>query len=126
VRAEVRSPVGNVERRFLHAIVVGASQMRPPALQRIDGDRVAGVVIGDEAYVFLQAGPQTRATALDYRAPAPATRHIVASLAEGARYSIEAVPEGDACHISLEPGEGKTASAAGVLQLELGTGCTVR
>jgi hypothetical protein len=126
IRAEVRSPVGNVERRFLHAIVVGPSQMRPPPFVRVDGANVAGVAIGDEAYVFLQAALQTRAAPVDYRAPMSVTRHIVASLAQGARYSVEAEREGDACHVSLEPGEGKTASGAGVLEVDLASGCTIR
>jgi len=126
VRVEVRSPVGNVERRFLHAIVVGPSQMRQPSLARVDGANVAGVAIGDEAYVFVQAAIQTRAAQLDYRAPMSATRHIVASLAEGARYSVEAEREGDACHVSLEPGAGRSASDAGVLEVDLATGCTTR
>jgi hypothetical protein len=127
VRAEVRSPVGSVERRFLHAIVVGPSQMRPPALLRIEGEKVAGVAIGDEAYVFVQGAPQTRAAPLDYRAPMSVTRHLVASLAPGARYSVEVEREGDACRISLEPGNGSiTASGAGVLEVDLGTGCTIR
>lgn len=126
VRAEVRSPLGNVERRFLHAVVVGPSTMRAPALVRIEGQNVAGVSIGDEAYVFPQAAPQAHAAALDYRAPMAATRHLVASLARGGRYSVEVERDGDACHVSLEPGEGRTASDAGVLELVLGTGCTLR
>jgi hypothetical protein len=126
VRAEVRSPPGSAERRFLHAIVVGASNTRPPTMLRVEGDKVAGVAIGDEAYIFAQGAPQTRAAPLDYRAPMSATRHLVASLAQAARYVVEVEREGDACHVSLEPGEGKTASVAGVLEVDLGTGCTVR
>ena len=126
VRAEVRTPVGNVERRFLHAIVVGPSDMRPPALARIEGQEVAGVAIGDEAYVFPRAAPQTHAASLDYRAPMSATRHLVASLSPNARYAVEVERDGDACHVSLEPGDGKTASSAGVLEVVLGTGCTMR
>jgi hypothetical protein len=126
VRAEVRSPVGNVERRFLHVISVGPSDMRPPSPVRIEGEGVAGVAIGDEAYVFLQAGPQTRAAPLDYRAPMSVTRHLVASLAEGARYSVEVERAGEACQVSLQPGVGKTASGAGVLEVDLGAGCTIR
>jgi hypothetical protein len=126
VRAEVRSPVGNVERRFLHAIVVGSSDMHPPSPVRIEGGGVAGVAIGDEAYVFLQAAPQTRAAPLDYRAPMSVSRHLVASLAGGARYTVEVEREGDACHVSLQPGSGKTASGAGVLEVDLGTSCTIR
>jgi len=126
VRAEVRSRVGNVERRFLHTIVVGPSDMHAPSLVRIDGGSVAGVAIGDEAYVFAQGGPQTRPMPLDYRAPLSATRHLVASLAEGARYAVEAERDGDACHVSLQPGAGKVASGAGVLEVDFATGCTVR
>jgi len=126
VRAEVRSPVGNVERRFLHAIVVGPSDMRLPALARIEGQDVAGVAIADEAYVFPRAAPQTRAASLDYRAPVSATRHIVASLAPDARYAVDVERDGEVCHVSLEPGDGKTASRAGVLEVDLGTGCTLR
>ncbi|HEX8793407.1 MAG TPA: hypothetical protein VF765_20835 [Polyangiaceae bacterium] len=126
VRAEVRSPVGNAERRFLHAIVVGPSKMRPPVLERIEGQEVAGAVIGDEAYVFVRSAPQTRAASLDYRAPTSATRHLVASLAPNARYAVEVERDGDACHVSLEPGEGKTASRAGVLEVDLAAGCALR
>ncbi len=126
VRAEVRSPVGNVERRFLHAIVVGPSRMRPPAVDRVDGKEVAGAVIGDEAYVFVRSAPQTRAESLEYRAPVSATRHLVASLAPNARYAVDAERDGDSCHVSLEPGAGKTSSRAGVLELDFGTGCALR
>lgn len=126
VRAEVRSPVGNVERRFLHAIVVGPSAMVPPSVSRIEGKDVTGVAIGDEAYVFPQAAPQTRAASMDYRAPMSATRHLVASLAPNAAYAVEIERDGDACHVSVEPGAGKTASRAGVLELDLGTGCAMR
>lgn len=126
MRAEVRFPVGNAEPRFLHAILVGPSDMRPPPLARIDSPEVAGVAAGDEAYVFLRAAPQTRAAPFDYRAPASATRHLVASLAPNARYAVEVERDGDACHVSLEPGEGKSASRAGVLELDFGTGCALR
>lgn len=126
VRAEVRSPVGNVERRFLHAIVVGPSKMHPPAVDRLEGQEVAGAVIGEEAYVFVRSAPQTRAASLDYRAPVSATRHLVASLAPNARYAVEAELSGDSCHVSLAPGDGKTASRAGVLELDFGTGCALR
>jgi hypothetical protein len=125
MRVEVRSPVGKAERRFLHAIVVGPSGMQAPSFVRIEGQQVAGVAIGDEAYVFPADAPQTAAAPLDYRAPASATRHLVASLAPNARYAVDVERDGEACHVSLEPGEGKTSSRAGVLEVDLGAGCAL-
>jgi hypothetical protein len=130
VRVEVRSPPGDLERRFLHAIVVDAVDARPPAVVRVEGDGIEGVAIEDEAYVFTRSPPQPHAQPLTYRAPVAAARHIVASLAPGARYAVSAERDQDGCRISLEPSgsdtlQGRTASGAGLLALDLASGCSL-
>jgi hypothetical protein len=125
-RVEVRSPAGDVERRFLQAIAVGPADMRPPAVSRVEGEGVDGVALDDEAYVFARSAPQLRPAAVSYRAPAAASRHVVASLAPSARYAVEAGRDGDRCRVTLEPrAEGRAASGAGVLVLELSR-CALR
>jgi hypothetical protein len=57
-----------------------------------------------------------------YRAPLGAARHLVADLAPSASYAVAAAPEATACKVSLTPGAGKTASAQGILVLDV-TGC---
>src|SRR5262249_54251756 len=60
VRVEVRSTAGSVERRFLHAIVVGPSELRGAGVTSVlalEGEGVDGAVIDDEAYAFAHAGP---------------------------------------------------------------------
>jgi hypothetical protein len=47
VRVEVRSPAGSVERRFLHAIVAGPSDARPPAVDAVLGDAADGAAVDD-------------------------------------------------------------------------------
>jgi hypothetical protein len=126
VRVEVRSPTGETERRFLHAMTVGPSDAKAPVPARIEGDGVDGVAIDDEAYLFVHAAPQTSAAPLRWRAPAAATRQIVASLAEGGRYDVRAAREGDQCRLELTPGGSRAASAAGLLELDLGPGCALR
>jgi hypothetical protein len=64
VRAEVRSPAGANERRFLHAILVGPVDGKPPAPVRVDGEGVDGVAFDDEVYVFGRAGDRTSARTL--------------------------------------------------------------
>jgi hypothetical protein len=125
-RVEVRSRADGLERRFLHAIVVGPSDAHPPVPVRIDGPGVDGVAVDDEAYVFQRGGPQERAAAIEYRAPLSATRHLVASLAPNARYAVSVERERDSCRVSLQPGEGPRASDAGVLTVEIAPGCSTR
>jgi hypothetical protein len=126
-RYEVPSPASpaSTERRFLHAIVVGALGATPATPVRITGDQAVGAAIEGEAYVFSDAGPSERATALSYVAPLVATHHIVSDLAPGAAYTASAAPSGAGCKVSLAPGTGKTASRAGVLTLDL-SGCALR
>ncbi len=128
-RVEVRSPSGDVERRFLHALVVGAADARLPAPARVQGDGVDGAVVDDEAYVFVRADVQSRAARLAYRAPLSASRHVVASLAPGAQYEAQAERQADGCKVSLGPAEpgaqAPRASSAGVLVLELDRACAV-
>jgi hypothetical protein len=126
VRVEIRSPLGATERRFLHAIVGGPAEGRAPAPARIEGDGADGVALQDEAYVFDRAGDQAKPAPLTYRAPAAAMRHVVVSLAPGARYDVSAAPEGGDCHVSIAPGHARAASGAGVLALEVGVGCVVK
>ncbi len=126
VRVEVRSRPGDVERRFLHAIVTAGSDAHPVSPTRIEGAGVDGVAIEDEAYVFGRTGVQTGAAPLDYRAPASAIRHVIASLAKHGRYALAVRGEGDTCHVSLSPGDGAVASDAGVVVLDLGPGCAIK
>jgi Heparinase II/III-like protein len=117
-RVEVASPKGDQERRFLHAIVVGDPAVKPPPALGISGEGVDGAAIRDEAYLFVKDAPQKKAAKISYRAPSEATRHIVAGLAPGERYALEAKSEGGACKVTLSPGGDKAASKAGVLVLE--------
>jgi hypothetical protein len=141
-RVEVRSPRGDRERRFLHAFVVAGSDVRAPSPVKIAGDGVDGVAIEDEAYVFPRAGLQARAAVVDYAAPVGAIRHVVASLAPHARYSLSARPDGAVCRVSLAPATANGAQAstakgaataanateaseAGLVVVDLGPGCAV-
>jgi hypothetical protein len=131
-RFEVASPASpaSVERRFLHAIVVGAAQSTGAPATRVEGDGVAGAVIDGEAYVFSAQGPATRPLPVAYRAPRAVSRHVIADLAPSAGYTVTASPNGDGCAVSVEPaGSGsagaRTASASGVLSFEL-VGCAAR
>jgi hypothetical protein len=126
IRVEVRSPTGSVERRFLHAIVVGPRDLRAPPAVAITGDDAEGAAIDDEAYVFAYAGVQRKPAALGYRAPASARHHFVASLAPLGRYEVTVESDRDMCHVSLRPGEGRTASSAGVLAIDVAPGCSLR
>jgi hypothetical protein len=128
VRVEVRAPAGDVERRFLHAIVVGPSQAVLPTATRLDGDGVDGAAIDDEAYVFARAGAQNRPVRVVYLAPAKATHHLVASLAPGGRYAVSAESARGGCRLSVEPGgEGaRAASSAGLLAFDVAPTCTLR
>ena len=129
VRVEIRSPSGDRERRFLHAIVVTEKGGPSPVAGRIDGDDVDGAAIDDEAYVFARSGEQARPAPLAYRSPPAALRHVVASLPPGGRYAVGVQREATFCRVSLEPNPasaGRTASSAGVLSFELGPGCVLR
>ncbi len=132
VRVEVRSKLGELERRFLHAFVVGGDGAPAPAPSRIEGEGVDGVAIEDEAYVFQRARAlegAARVASFEYRAPGAATRHVVASLAPHARYAVAAQREGGeggTCRVTIAPGEGTVASDAGVVVLELAPGCALR
>ncbi|HXX67551.1 MAG TPA: hypothetical protein VEK07_10235 [Polyangiaceae bacterium] len=125
VRVEVRSPTGDVERRFLHAIVVAGGDARAPSPERIEGEGVDGVAVGDEAYVFERGAVQLRALPVVYRAPISAVRHLVASLAPGAHYAVGVEREGTMCHVVLRPGEGIVASSAGTLLLDVTPSCSL-
>ena len=129
-RYEVASPASpaSTERRFLHAIVVGALATEAPgraSAGEIRGAHLAGVALDGEAYVFSSEAPATRASALTYTAPAATTRHIVADLAPGAGYAVAIAPDGAGCKVTLTPGGGKSASAAGVIALDA-SGCNLR
>jgi len=129
VRVEVRSPPGDVQRRFLHAVVVAGADDRPAVPGRLEGEGIDGVAIDDEAYVFGRGGMQTRAQPMAYSAPVAAVRHIVASLAPGTRYVVRVERDGASCRVTLEPSQGgpaRAASPAGVLRVEVGPGCTLR
>jgi hypothetical protein len=125
-RYEVASPASppSTERRFLHAIVIGAKGGAPASPVAIAGDGVAGAVIDEEAYVFSSVGPGVQARPVSYTAPQAATRHVVCDLAPSASFTATAAPEGGGCKVTLTPGPGKTASAKGVLALDV-TGCNV-
>ncbi len=103
VRIEVRSKPGDLERRFLHALVVGGDEARAPVPSRIEGEGVDGVALADEAYVFQRAMPQARAAIVEYRAPEAATRHVVASLAPQGRYGVSVQRDGAVCRVTLTP-----------------------
>jgi hypothetical protein len=133
-RYEVASPASppSVERRFLHAIVIGAAQSAGAPAKGIEGNDVAGAVIDGEAYLFSAQGPATRPVRVAYRAPRAVARHVVADLAPSAGYTVTAASDGDACAVTLEPASGgggggaaKAASAAGVLSFDL-VGCAAR
>jgi hypothetical protein len=125
VRVEVRSRPGETERRFLHAIIVAGSGARPPSPTPIEGAGVDGLAIEDEAYLFQRSGIQTRASRVDYRAPASAIRHVVTSLAPHGRYALAAQRDADGCRVSLSPGDGVVASDAGIVVVDLGRDCSI-
>ena len=104
----------------MHTVVGAAASDAPPAPERIEGTGVDGVALDNEAYVFPSAGPQKTAAALAYRAPSTATLHVVTSLARGARYTVALTREGAArSKVALAPGEGLTATPAGLLLLHV-------
>jgi hypothetical protein len=123
--AQPASAASSIERRFLHAVVVGSAAASPAPSASITGDGVAGAVIESEAYVFSASGPSTRAAPVAYVAPRTATHHIVADLAPSAPYGVEATAQGDACKVTLAPGGSRAASAGGVLAFDLGAGCAL-
>ena len=131
-RVEVRSPAGGLERRFLHAVIVAERGAVGPAASPVEGARVDGVAIADEAYMFVRSGEQARAEPLEYTAPATAVTHIVGSLAPGARYVAAARPDGASCRVSLvaavgtRAGEEVIASAGGTVALAVGAGCVAQ
>jgi hypothetical protein len=116
-RYEVASPssLPSVERRFLHAIVIGAAGAGGAPVTSVTGDGVAGAVVDGEAYVFSSAGPATRPTTVTYRVSRAATRHIVVDLAPSGAYAAAVTADGDGCKVVLSPGGALTASANGVL-----------
>lgn len=126
VRVEVHSPLGDTERRFLHALVVaGADARAATSPVRIEGEGVDGVAIDDEAYVFERGAVQLRALPVVYRAPVAATRHLLASLAPGAHFAVHVERDGGSCRVSVRPGEGSSASSAGTLLIELTSSCSL-
>jgi hypothetical protein len=124
-RIEVRSAPGDRERRFLHAIVVSSAGVRAPVPSRIEGRGIDGVAIEDEAYVFQRPGLQAIAAPVEYAAPVSAIRHLVASLAPRGKYAATARADGATCRVSLAPGEGRIASEAGLVVLDLAPGCAL-
>src|SRR5262249_23610563 len=124
-RFEVTSPAGKTERRFLHAIVVGGAGDRAPAPVKIEGDGCEGAAIDDEAYVFPTPAPQKMATAMAYKAPATATRHVVTGLAPGGKYAVTAAADGASCKVAILPGGALAASSAGVLRVQIAA-CAVK
>ncbi len=124
-RIEIASPKGKTERRFLHAIVVGATGETAPSPVKIEGEGIDGVAIDREAYLFTSAAPQKMAAAVSYKAPDLATKHMVFGLAPNGKYAVSPTREGAICKIALLPGGSSAASSAGVLTLNV-TGCTVK
>lgn len=120
IRLETASPKGDVERRFLHTIVVGpsASAAAPPEL--LAGTGADGARIEDEVYVFARSGAQNAAIKLDYLVPAArALTHYVMGLPPRAAFKVGATPEGVGCRFSLTLVSGAAASSnpAGILTL---------
>jgi hypothetical protein len=123
-RFETDSAKGSTERRFLHAIVVGAAGDPAPAVQKLEGEGVDGAAVADEAYVFPHAGPHKAVAGFSYRAPTGAVRHVVTGLAPNAGYAFSGAKEGAVCKITASGG-GTKASQAGVVMLEV-RDCAVR
>jgi hypothetical protein len=125
IRIEVASPKGETERRFLHAITVGAAEDKAVVPTHIDGTGVEGAAIEGEAYVFTTGKPHSEAVAVSYKAPALTIRHLVVGLAPGGKYGISMANDGAAdCRVSLAPGGGSSASAAGTIAID-SHGCTL-
>jgi hypothetical protein len=119
-RVDVKSPAGtSTERRFLHAIVVGPSDGKPPAVTRIEGDVMEGAVIDEEAYLFPVKAPHKTAEAFSYKTPASATRHFLSGLAKGAKYKLSVTKDGDACTVSVSPDGDRPASPQGTILMTL-------
>jgi hypothetical protein len=123
-RLEVESPKGQPERRFLHVISVGANADHPAPAVLVPGEGAEGAAFGDDAYVFVTAGPQKLPAAFGYRAPMAASRHVVIGLAPGSKYAVSASANGAVCKVSILPGGGITASEAGTLAIAV-RGCAV-
>jgi hypothetical protein len=117
LRLETASPKGSTERRFLHAVVVGASGDALPGAEAVAGDGAEGARIDNEVVVFTKAGPQKAPEKLSYKAPSGPTQHYVVGLAPQGKYGASGAAEGPACKITVTPGGALTASAAGVLSL---------
>ncbi len=119
IRIEVASPKGETERRFLHAIVVGAAADKAVVPTLIAGTGVDGAAIDDEAYVFTSGKPHTEVVAVSYKVPALAIRHLIVGLAPSGKYAVSVTKEGGTdCNVSLAPGGPVSASAAGTLAID--------
>jgi hypothetical protein len=126
MRLEVLSPGATTERRFLHAIDVRASsETAPPAAQIIAGDGVDGALVGDDAFVFVSAAPQSTAAPLAFKAPASARRIVVVGLAPSQPYSASATKSGDVCAIAIAPGGSTNASASGTITTRVDAACAL-
>lgn len=130
IRLETPSPKGDVERRFLHTIVVGPSAGIAAKPQPISGSGADGARFDDELYVFARSGAQNAAIKLDYTVPATEGRtlvHHVMGLPPRAAFEVRAVAEGAGCKFTLTLISGAAASSneAGLLAMR-SQGCTLR
>ena len=125
-RIEVPSPRGQIDRRFLHTIVVGARVAALPSPVRIEGHGADAVGVGGEAFVFVRE-PEEGATRVEYQTPHDVVRHVIVSLVPRASYLPTIARSGDLCTVGLRPvaKDGLRASEAGVLILELRPDCSL-
>ncbi len=124
-RTEEESARGTIERRFLHVMAIGASGDALPVATHVDGEGAEGAAIDGEAYVFPIAGPQKTASAIAWRAPMGAVKHVVTGLAPGAGYGASAAKDGALCRVALKAGGTRAASGAGTLVIDV-KDCVVR
>ncbi len=127
IRLETASPKGDVERRFLHTIVVGASAGAATATatalpELLSGSGADGARIDDEVYMFARSGAQNAAIKLDYvlpKAPGRPLTHYVVGLPPRAAFKVSAAPEGAGCKffLTLVSGASASSNAAGILTL---------
>jgi hypothetical protein len=115
-RVEIGSPRGNLERAFVHAVIVGArSASLPPAAPLTGPEGIDGAIIGDAAFAFAQR-PELGHLAYT----ALGTQHqFVAGVPPRSTWSRTITRDGAGCRIVLVRGGGRAASDAGLMTFDI-------
>ncbi len=120
-RVEVPSDGGKTERRFLHAATFGSRDIAHPALHAIESKQLDGVLVDDEAYVFVNDVK----VGGSYSVPSSVTHHLIAGVAPGVQINPTIAKDGGSCRITLAVTSDGYASKDGIVHFET-KGCAVR